>query len=161
MRLTALHASLCLFLACSAAIHSPRQQPPGFPSCANDCLNNPANLEGCQPTDETCLCKSLPFVQTTFACILAACNSTADQQSAIAGAESLCLDFGVTLTAESSAIVAGLSTIASGATTTGGPSQSTSSTPAAAPSTGSGQQLAGGLFVSTALVVGMAAALSV
>jgi len=33
-------------------------------------------------------------VETTCACILAACQG-ADQQSAISGAENLCLDFGL------------------------------------------------------------------
>ncbi|KAJ7816616.1 hypothetical protein B0H13DRAFT_1663299, partial [Mycena leptocephala] len=54
--------------------------------CADNCLNDPANLGGCQQTDLTCLCKSLPFVQSTFACIQAACQG-ADQQTAINGAE--------------------------------------------------------------------------
>ncbi|KAJ7688376.1 hypothetical protein B0H17DRAFT_1068367 [Mycena rosella] len=123
MRFTALLASASLLSSVSAAYH--RRQLPGFPNCADNCLNNPTNLGGCQLADETCLCKSLPFVQTTFACLLAACQG-ADQQSAIQGAENLCLTFvlrllaslskdsygfqGVTLAAESSAIVAGLST---------------------------------------------------
>ncbi|KAF7330755.1 tRNA-specific adenosine deaminase 1 [Mycena venus] len=52
----------------------------------------------------------------------------ADQQSAISGAESLCLEFGVTLAAESSAIAAGLSTAASGASITGSSAQGTGAT---------------------------------
>ncbi|KAJ6627450.1 hypothetical protein B0H10DRAFT_1941189 [Mycena sp. CBHHK59/15] len=116
MRFTAVAASFSLLSASVSAAHF-RRQLPGIPDCANNCLNNPATLGGCQQTDEACLCKSLPFLQSTFSCIMAACQG-ADQQSAINGAENLCSAFGVTLSAESSAIVAGISTAASGATTT-------------------------------------------
>ncbi|KAJ7755672.1 hypothetical protein DFH07DRAFT_821358 [Mycena maculata] len=129
MRFTAGLTFVSLLSSVSAG-HYLRQLP-GFPSCADDCLNDPTNLGGCAVTDESCLCNSLPFVQTTFACITAACQGS-DQQSAISGAENLCLDFGVTLTAESSAIVAGLST-AAGASTTTVASQITSSTSSTAP----------------------------
>ncbi|KAJ6510208.1 hypothetical protein C8R47DRAFT_787388 [Mycena vitilis] len=115
MLIVAVFAFVSLFSSVSGAYS--RRQIPGFPDCANNCLNNPTNLGGCQPTDETCLCKSLPFVQTTFACIQSSCQAPADQQAAVSGAESLCENFGVTLTAESSAIFAGLSTISSGAST--------------------------------------------
>ncbi|KAJ7873357.1 hypothetical protein B0H14DRAFT_2720387 [Mycena olivaceomarginata] len=120
MRFAAILASVSIISSVAGAYH-PRQ---GTPACADDCINKPSNLGGCEQTDGTCLCKSLPFVQTTFACIIAACQG-ADQQSAITGAENLCLNFGVTLAAESSAIVAGLSTIASGASITGSQASST------------------------------------
>ncbi|KAJ7047736.1 hypothetical protein C8F04DRAFT_20543 [Mycena alexandri] len=144
-------------LSSSVLAAYPRQLP-GFPSCANTCLNEPTNLGGCQETDETCLCKSLVFVETTFACIMAACQG-ADQQTAINGAESLCLNFGVTLAAESSSIVAGLSTISSGAFVTGNPGVSTSATPAPTASTGAARHLASGYIFATAAVACAAARL--
>ncbi|KAJ7367915.1 hypothetical protein DFH08DRAFT_829750 [Mycena albidolilacea] len=159
MRFAAILASVSIISSVAGAYH-PRQIP-GFPACANDCLNKPSNLGGCAQTDETCLCKSLPFVQTTFACITAACQG-ADQQSAITGAENLCLNFGVTLAAESSAIMAGLSTIASGASITGAPSSTApppSSTPSPTGSTGSARHLTGGILGAT-VALGVAAALS-
>ncbi|KAJ7087212.1 hypothetical protein B0H15DRAFT_843080 [Mycena belliarum] len=117
MRFAALTFSASLLSSVSATYCL--RQLPGFPDCADNCLNNPQNLGGCQLADESCLCKSLPFVQTTFACIMAACQG-ADQQAAVNGAENLCSMFGVTLAAESSAIVAGLSTIGSASITSGG-----------------------------------------
>ncbi|KAJ7937407.1 hypothetical protein B0H13DRAFT_213419 [Mycena leptocephala] len=159
MRVTATLAALSLLSFVSGAYHA--RQIPGLPACANNCLNNPTNLGGCAQTDETCLCKSLPFVETTYACVLAACQG-ADQQSAIGVAENLCLVFGVTLAAESSIIMAGLSTIGSGASITGNgsPSGTSSTTPAPTGSTGSAGHLTGGYLLATTVVVCVFAALS-
>ncbi|KAJ7283426.1 hypothetical protein C8J57DRAFT_1292525 [Mycena rebaudengoi] len=131
MRLTVVVVSLLsLLVSVVASVH--RRQIPGFPSCADDCLNNPPTLGGCKQTDEFCLCNSLPFVQGTFACITAACQGT-DQQSAIGAAESLCLNFGVTLADKSSAIVAGLSTAGSRSASTTPPGGQGTSAPSPPP----------------------------
>ncbi|KAJ7162593.1 hypothetical protein C8R43DRAFT_990857 [Mycena crocata] len=158
MRFSLALVSLSLLSSVSATYE--RRQISGFPQCANDCLNNPANLGGCQQTDETCLCKSLPFVQTTFSCITKACQG-ADQQAAISGAESLCLNFGVTLTAESSAIVAGTSTAVSGTSTTGNGGKTTGATSSTspAPTTNSAQVLLKSFTFGAIVVTGALAAL--
>ncbi|KAJ6567233.1 hypothetical protein DFH09DRAFT_1156386 [Mycena vulgaris] len=155
MRFATVFVSASLLSSVSAAYHRRQVPGSGLPSCATDCLNNPTNLGGCQPTDLSCLCKSLPFVQSTFACVMTSCKG-ADQQSAITGAESICLDFGVTLAAESSAIVAGLSTVASGASVTGSAqvtSTGSSGTPTPTNSPSSARSLFGGGGVLAATVV--------
>ncbi|KAJ7499294.1 hypothetical protein FB451DRAFT_1385000 [Mycena latifolia] len=163
MRFATVLTSASLLSSASATYHR-RQQLPGFPDCADNCLNNPTNLGGCQLGDETCLCKSLPFVETTVACIMAACKETSDQQTAISGAESLCLNFGVTLSAESSAIFAGLSTIASGASVTGsgqvtgGGSSTSAPVPTNSPS--SARSLFNGYIFGATVVACVTAALS-
>ncbi|KAJ7716509.1 hypothetical protein B0H16DRAFT_1613470 [Mycena metata] len=160
MRFTTVFATLSLLTSVSAA-HYPRQAYPGFPTdgCADNCLNNPSNLGGCSQSDLGCLCKSLPFIQSTFACIQTACQG-ADQQTAVNGAESLCLNFGVTLAAESSAIVAGLPSASSGASITGSGTQGTSSTPPAPTNTGSARQLSTGYILGTMAAMGIAGVLS-
>ncbi|KAJ7030038.1 hypothetical protein C8F04DRAFT_1264385 [Mycena alexandri] len=160
MRFTTVFASLSLLTFVSAA-HYPRQAYPGFPTdgCADNCLNNPSNLGGCSQSDINCLCNSLPFVQSTFACIQTACQG-ADQQTAINGAEGLCLSFGVTLAAESSAIVAGLPSASSGASITGPGSQGTSSVPPVPTTAGSARQLYTGYILGTMTAVGIAGVLS-
>ncbi|KAJ7229078.1 hypothetical protein GGX14DRAFT_311277, partial [Mycena pura] len=60
------------------------------PACADNCLNDPPNLGGCLISDFKCLCNSFPFLSSTLACIQTACQG-ADQQTAISGAEDLCL----------------------------------------------------------------------
>ncbi|KAJ6538966.1 hypothetical protein B0H19DRAFT_335187 [Mycena capillaripes] len=159
MRFVAILASLSLVSTVYGTQYS--RQVPGFPDCAQNCINDPTNLGDCQATNLECLCKRVPFIQTTYACMLAACQGP-DQQSAINGAESLCLDFGVTLTAESSAIVAGLSTIASGASVTGSGSQVTNTASSTAPpaATGAARRLTSGHFLGTTVAVCAAAALA-
>ncbi|KAF8211521.1 hypothetical protein K438DRAFT_1752254 [Mycena galopus ATCC 62051] len=154
MRFAATLAAVSIISSVAGAYH-PRQIP-GFPACASNCLNDPTNLGGCQQTDESCLCNSLPFVETTFACITAACQG-ADQQSAITGAENFCLDFDVTLSAESSVIAAGLSTLSLGASITGSSSPSLTSSSAPAP-TSSACRLTGSYLIGITVLV--AAALS-
>ncbi|KAJ7122805.1 hypothetical protein C8R44DRAFT_155046 [Mycena epipterygia] len=161
MRFAAVFTSASLLSSVSATYY--QRQIPGFPSCANTCISAPTNLGGCQPTDEGCLCKSLPFIQTTLACIMNACQG-ADQQSAISGAEGLCLNFGVTLSAESSAIAAGISTAVGASTTASGSGQVTSAGSSTAPSPTASPNSARSLFsgyVLGAIVVGcVTAALS-
>ncbi|KAJ1301266.1 hypothetical protein OPQ81_003673 [Rhizoctonia solani] len=67
-----------------------------IPSCAMTCIQN-ANLDGCSATDNTCLCKSEKFVQSTYSCIAGACQGK-DLDTAVAAANALCIAAGVTLT---------------------------------------------------------------
>ncbi|KAF7304337.1 CFEM domain-containing protein [Mycena chlorophos] len=90
-------------VASASAVHL-RRQIPGFPSCADNCLNNPTNLGGCSIADEKCLCQSTAYLQSTLSCINAACPSSADQATSVQGATSLCASFGVNLSSESAAI---------------------------------------------------------
>ncbi|KAJ7477098.1 hypothetical protein B0H11DRAFT_2029682 [Mycena galericulata] len=161
MRFSAVLITLLSLLGSSVSVAHYQRQLPGFPSCADNCLNNPTNLGGCAVTDENCLCNSLPFVQTTFACITAACQGS-DQVSAINGAENLCLDFGVTLTAESSAIVAGLSTGAGASTAASGSkviASASSTAPVATASHNFAHPLLNNYFFGTTVVACVGAAL--
>nr|GAT51826.1 predicted protein [Mycena chlorophos] len=115
-------------VASASAVHL-RRQIPGFPSCADNCLNNPSNLGGCSIADEKCLCQSTAYLQSTLSCINAACPSSADQATSVQGATSLCASFGVNLSSESAAVF-GSATASAGATS--GSSPSAASTSAAA-----------------------------
>ncbi|KAJ7062061.1 hypothetical protein C8F01DRAFT_1368728 [Mycena amicta] len=136
-------AAACL-IASTYAVHL-RRQLPGFPPCADNCLNTPTNLGGCSISDEKCLCNSLAYLETTLACIYAACPASTDQQMSVVGAENLCLSFGATLTTESSIIFAALSTLIPTSVTTANSSSPTStpasSAPPATSSTGSSRKL--------------------
>ncbi|KAG6895049.1 hypothetical protein C0992_003355 [Termitomyces sp. T32_za158] len=69
-----------------------------IPSCANACLfGTNVDLDGCQPTDNVCLCKSQAFVSKSTTCIEAACKGN-DLDNALSVARTLCASVGVTLT---------------------------------------------------------------
>ncbi|KAF7303662.1 CFEM domain-containing protein [Mycena indigotica] len=145
-----------LALATLANAANVQRQLPGFPSCATNCLNNPTTLGGCSIADEKCLCQSVPYLQSTLACINAACPSPEDQQKSIVGAENLCSNFGVTITSQSAAIFGGLSTVANSPSgVSGGSSGPSSPAPSPpAPSKGSATNLkVGGLTYLPAIVV--------
>lgn len=57
-------------------------------ACAFPCLVG-ADLGGCDPTDNLCLCNNQVFIQTTTACIEGACTGD-DLAAAEATAEALC-----------------------------------------------------------------------
>ena len=59
-----------------------------LPDCAATCLAT-ANLEGCQPNDNKCLCSSSAFVSSTTACIQSACSGS-DLTNAEAAAREIC-----------------------------------------------------------------------
>lgn len=62
-----------------------------FPSvdCASSCLAD-ADFDGCNSTDDTCLCKSSTFVNSVTSCIESSCSGN-DLQTAEADAQQLCL----------------------------------------------------------------------
>ncbi|KAH9934186.1 uncharacterized protein B0H18DRAFT_979865 [Fomitopsis serialis] len=66
-----------------------------FPSCAESCLAD-ANFDGCNSSDDTCLCKSSAFVNSVTSCIQSSCTGN-DLTTAESDAQQLCLAVGVTL----------------------------------------------------------------
>ncbi|KZT64997.1 hypothetical protein DAEQUDRAFT_731978 [Daedalea quercina L-15889] len=68
-----------------------------FPSCASTCLED-ADFDGCDESDDTCLCKSSVFVNSVTSCIESSCTGS-DLTTAEEDAQQLCLAVGVTLTA--------------------------------------------------------------
>ncbi|PCH37449.1 hypothetical protein WOLCODRAFT_140869 [Wolfiporia cocos MD-104 SS10] len=107
----------------SAAPHLLRRQ--GFPTCADSCLEN-ADLDGCNESDDTCLCHSQAFVNSVTACIAAACSGS-DLQEADSDAQQLCLAVGVTLTASAAASTGSGSSAAPTSTSTSAATQTQTS----------------------------------
>ncbi|KAF8906920.1 hypothetical protein CPB85DRAFT_862369 [Mucidula mucida] len=67
-----------------------------YPDCATTCIRN-AEFGGCSSTDNTCLCKSFSFVNSTRSCFEATCNS-GDYDTAMGTSAALCTAVGVTAT---------------------------------------------------------------
>ncbi|KAG8715041.1 hypothetical protein FRC11_006001 [Ceratobasidium sp. 423] len=67
-----------------------------IPSCALTCMTS-ADTGSCASTDNTCLCKSESFVNSTYTCIASTCKGD-DLTNAVAAARALCIAAGVTLT---------------------------------------------------------------
>ncbi|KAH7910722.1 hypothetical protein BJ138DRAFT_1152258 [Hygrophoropsis aurantiaca] len=91
---TALSAALSVV---SAATFTPRQ----LPNCAAACLAE-ANYGGCNSDDDTCLCNSQVFIQSSTQCIQQTCTGS-DLTTAESDAQQLCLAVGVTLTSSTPA----------------------------------------------------------
>ncbi|KIK68409.1 hypothetical protein GYMLUDRAFT_35824 [Collybiopsis luxurians FD-317 M1] len=108
----------------------PRQT---FPPCSQSCLTS-ADFGSCNPTDDTCLCKSPAFISSTASCIASSCTGN-DLTEANQAAQQLCLAVGVTLTDSSITITP--SSTAGGSSTSGGSSASVTS-PASGSSSASG-----------------------
>ncbi|KAH8827123.1 hypothetical protein DL96DRAFT_1233624 [Flagelloscypha sp. PMI_526] len=72
-----------------------------LPDCATPCITG-ADLDGCQATDNACLCKSQKFVSSTTTCIMGACKGD-NLTQAISVSQELCAKVGVTLSATSTA----------------------------------------------------------
>ncbi|KAH8827124.1 hypothetical protein DL96DRAFT_1605617 [Flagelloscypha sp. PMI_526] len=86
-----------------------------LPDCATPCIAG-ADLDGCQATDNACLCKSKAFVNSTTTCITSSCQGDALTQ-AISVSQELCAKVGVTLSGTSTAPAAsGTSSAAAGTT---------------------------------------------
>ncbi|KAH7337450.1 hypothetical protein B0J17DRAFT_663026 [Rhizoctonia solani] len=66
-----------------------------YPSCAMSCIQN-ANIGTCSPTDNTCMCKSQAFIESTAACVNKSCSGD-DLDKANEISRALCLAAGVTL----------------------------------------------------------------
>ncbi|KAJ8596835.1 hypothetical protein M405DRAFT_928505 [Rhizopogon salebrosus TDB-379] len=82
-----------------------------LPNCAVPCITN-ADYGNCSSTDDTCLCHSQAFINSTTTCIQASCTGS-DLTNAEAASQALCAAVGVTLT------TAPASTGVSSATSTG------------------------------------------
>ncbi|KAG2124658.1 hypothetical protein DEU56DRAFT_892969 [Suillus clintonianus] len=75
-----------------------------LPNCAATCLEN-ADYGNCSSTDDTCLCHSQAFINSTTTCIQASCTGS-DLTNAEAASQSLCAAVGVTLTVTSATATA-------------------------------------------------------
>ncbi|KAK7436690.1 hypothetical protein VKT23_018945 [Stygiomarasmius scandens] len=94
MRCFALFVPAALVLLASASSVSLWKRQ--FPSCAMPCVAS-ADTGSCVPTDNSCLCRSESFVNSTTECIESSCSGN-DLQAALSGAQQLCAAVGVTLT---------------------------------------------------------------
>ncbi|KIK48523.1 hypothetical protein CY34DRAFT_68132, partial [Suillus luteus UH-Slu-Lm8-n1] len=59
-----------------------------LPNCAVSCLQN-ADYGNCASTDDSCLCHSQAFINSTTSCIQASCTGS-DLTNAEAASQSLC-----------------------------------------------------------------------
>ncbi|KAG1838901.1 hypothetical protein DFJ58DRAFT_813253 [Suillus subalutaceus] len=89
-----------------------------LPNCAVPCLTD-ADFGNCSSTDDSCLCHSQAFVNSTTSCIQASCTGS-DLTNAEAASQSLCAAVGVTLTVSSATATA--TTASNGTATTAKPS---------------------------------------
>ncbi|KAG8739857.1 hypothetical protein FRC10_005052 [Ceratobasidium sp. 414] len=135
-------ALIALAAVVSASSASKRQ----LPSCAMTCIVS-ASTGSCDPTDNTCLCKSEAFVNSTYQCIASSCSGS-DLQTAINGARALCAAAGVTLTQSVPA-----PTGAASATTPASTSKPASASPSATAAAHNGA-------IGSAAISGMAGALA-
>ncbi|KAG1724648.1 uncharacterized protein EDB91DRAFT_1350986 [Suillus paluster] len=90
-----------------------------LPNCAVPCLAN-ADYGNCSSTDDSCLCHSTAFINSTTTCIQASCTGS-DLTNAEASSQELCAAVGVTLSTSATA------TSSSKATTTATSTPSSSS----------------------------------
>ncbi|KAK0186516.1 hypothetical protein F5146DRAFT_133983 [Armillaria mellea] len=70
-----------------------------LPDCALPCITN-VDYGSCSPSDNACLCKSATYVNTTTTCIESSCTGS-DLTTAIATAQALCAEVGVTFSSTS------------------------------------------------------------
>ncbi|KAK0475882.1 hypothetical protein IW261DRAFT_463189 [Armillaria novae-zelandiae] len=70
-----------------------------LPDCAIPCITN-VDYGSCSPSDNACLCKSATYVNTTTTCIESSCTGS-DLTTAIATAQALCAQVGVTFSSTS------------------------------------------------------------
>ncbi|KAG2757217.1 hypothetical protein P692DRAFT_20377503 [Suillus brevipes Sb2] len=92
-----------------------------LPNCAVPCLKN-ADYGNCASTDDSCLCHSQAFINSTTSCIQASCTGS-DLTNAEAASQSLCAA-GVTLTTSSATATATTSSNGTATTATAKPSSS-------------------------------------
>jgi len=95
-----------------------------LPNCAEQCLAS-ADYGNCSSTDDTCLCNSSAFINSTTTCIQSSCTGS-DLTTAEAASQALCAAVGVTLTATSASSTAS----ASGTSTSSAKASATSSSAA-------------------------------
>ncbi|KAK7040743.1 hypothetical protein VNI00_009649 [Paramarasmius palmivorus] len=99
-----------------------------LPTCAFTCVAS-ADTGSCG-MDNKCLCSSQAFVESTTKCIMSSCTGD-DLQAAVAGAQQLCADAGVTLSVPSASSTAPSSSNTSGSATSAGSAQTTAPSNAA------------------------------
>ncbi|KAF8688546.1 CFEM domain, partial [Rhizoctonia solani] len=117
-----------------------------IPDCATTCIMS-ADVGTCG-RDNTCLCKSDAFVNSTYGCISSTCKGN-DLEQAVAAARALCIAAGVTLTQTVPA--------STGATGTGATPTATSPT-TSSPTTSSGSN--GAISLSGSPMIGALAAVA-
>ncbi|TEB32838.1 hypothetical protein FA13DRAFT_1813187 [Coprinellus micaceus] len=136
MRFSAVVALFSAGLASAALL--PRQTE--LPACAQTCIAGSLTETTCDLTDNSCLCADQVFVGSVTRCITSTCTGD-DLTGAVAGAQAMCADSGVTLTSSGTGAPTGTTTTTGTATTTGtgttaAPTTGTStSTTATAPAT--------------------------
>ncbi|KAG8709754.1 hypothetical protein FRC09_000490 [Ceratobasidium sp. 395] len=87
--------AILAFAAAVSASSGFRRQA-AMPACAMQCIMS-ADTGSCDQTDNTCLCKSDPFVQSMYKCMSSTCEP-ADLDSAVTASRALCQAAGVSLT---------------------------------------------------------------
>ncbi|KAG8749681.1 hypothetical protein FRC12_013289 [Ceratobasidium sp. 428] len=85
-----------LALAAVASASSGFRRQAAMPACAMQCIMA-ADTGSCDQTDNTCLCKSDPFVQQMYKCMSSGCPPE-DLDSAVTASRALCMAAGVSLT---------------------------------------------------------------
>ncbi|KAI3611881.1 hypothetical protein WG66_016217 [Moniliophthora roreri] len=137
--------TVAILAAASASASTLFARQAGIPSCAATCITQAKIPDGCDPTDNGCLCRNQEFVQSTSDCVKSTCSGN-DLTQAEALAQQLCADQGVTLTDSASPTQTGSP---SGPAASGGsasaPAQST------APSTGNNGALSNGANIMASL----------
>ncbi|CAE6402930.1 unnamed protein product [Rhizoctonia solani] len=144
MRVSIILAALAAVASASSV--SKRQ----IPDCAMKCIMS-ASTGSCAGTDNTCLCKSDEFVQSTYSCIASTCQGS-DLDQAVAAARALCIAAGVTLTQTMPA--------STGATGTGATPTATSPASTASPTTTSSSGSNGAISLSGSPMIGALAAVA-
>ncbi|KAG8698730.1 hypothetical protein FRC08_005740 [Ceratobasidium sp. 394] len=149
-------ALVALAAVVSASSASKRQ----LPSCAMECIVS-ASTGSCQATDNTCLCKSDEFVQSTYQCVQQKCTNPDDLKAAIDGARALCAAAGVTLTQTLPAATSGAATATAPASTSkpAASSASASASATSAPNGAAGPAGVSGMAGALAAVAGFMFAL--
>ncbi|OJA13919.1 hypothetical protein AZE42_08575, partial [Rhizopogon vesiculosus] len=107
---------LALSATFSSAFAALTARQAALPNCASTCLAD-ADYGTCASTDDTCLCNSPAFINSTTTCIQATCTGS-DLTNAEEASQALCAAVGVTLTASSSSTGTATSTGTSKATST-------------------------------------------
>ncbi|KZT26073.1 hypothetical protein NEOLEDRAFT_267649 [Neolentinus lepideus HHB14362 ss-1] len=127
-----------------------------LPSCATSCLMN-ADTGTCGEND-TCLCRSQAFINSTTTCIQQSCTGS-DLTNAEAAAQELCAAVGVTLSATSATASATAPASSASGSPGGSATTSASASSASASQTGttSGAMTHGANMVAGLAAVGLAA----
>ncbi|KAG0699426.1 hypothetical protein DFH29DRAFT_936956 [Suillus ampliporus] len=125
-----------------------------IPNCAVPCMIN-ADFGNCASTDDSCLCHSQAFINSTTTCIQSSCTGS-DLTNAEAASQQLCAAVGVTLTSASATATA---TSSSKDTSTATSSAKATSTATTSPSSNAASSNSINVFTGAAAFVILAASL--